>query len=103
MLPFGLPGKYWSSIQEYEPLKLSKKQSWPYLILNGDRDYQVTVAEAEKWKNGSQHKQSKTIIYPGLNHMFFSGTGVCIPAEYEKQGHMELVVLENILEWINQL
>jgi alpha-beta hydrolase superfamily lysophospholipase len=88
-LPFGLSGIYWNSYKGYDPLKLAKKQDQPYLILNGGRDYQVTTEEAKKWKDGNNHKLSKTIIYPKLNHMFFAGEGILLPAEYEIEAHLE--------------
>ena len=61
MLPFGFCKI--EIIRRLFACKGFKKQDIPYLILNGDRDYQVTVAEAEQWKNGNKNKNSKTIIY----------------------------------------
>ena len=102
-LPLGLPGKCWMDLKNYKPAKLSRTQSYPYLILNGERDYQVPPSEAKKWKNGSKNKQSKTIVYPGLNHMFFHGEGVCIPSEYETEAHLNEKVLKDITNWVNSL
>lgn len=103
LLPLGLPASFWLSVKDYNPQKLAKKQPQPYLILNGGRDYQVTPSEAKKWKNGSKHKQSKTIIYPQLNHMFFAGEGICLPSEYEKEGHFSEETLNDIVNWIGEL
>ena len=103
ILPLGLLGIFWLSMQNYQPQKISKKQDIPYLVLNGERDYQVTVEEAKKWKGGSKHKYSKTIIYPMLNHMFFAGEGIILPSEYQKVGHMSEEVLTAISTWINSL
>ena len=103
LLPLGLPASFWLSIKEYEPQKLARKQAFPYLILNGERDYQVTPKEAKKWKDGSKNKHSKTIIYPKLNHIFFEGEGICLPSEYEKEGHFSEQVLKDIINWINEI
>jgi dienelactone hydrolase len=103
LLPLGLPGKFWLSLRNYEPVKLARKQAIPYLILNGERDYQVPPSEAKKWKKGSKNKQSKIIVYPHLNHMFFAGEGICIPGEYQKEAHLEETVLKDISKWINSL
>ena len=103
LLPLGLPASFWLSLKEYFPIKLAKKQDQPYLILNGDRDYQVPETEAKKWKNGNKNKKSKTIIYPQLNHMFFAGEGVLIPSEYEKEGHLNEQTLKDIINWVNSL
>jgi len=102
-LPLGLPAKFWISLQGYEPAKLAKKQDIPYLVLNGERDYQVTPQEAQNWNIEKKGEKSKLIIYPKLNHMFFAGEGVCIPSEYQKVGHLDEKVLSDIIEWINAL
>ena len=102
-LPFGLPGSFWKSMEDYQPRKIAKKQDIPYLILNGERDYQVTPKEAKKWRDGSKHEQSKTIIYENLNHMFYSGKGKILPAEYQEKGHLNEKVLMDIIKWIQSI
>lgn len=103
LLPLGLPASFWLSLKDYQPQKIAKKQAFPYLILNGERDYQVTPREANRWKNGSKNKHSKTIFYPKLNHMFFEGEGICLPSEYEKEGHFSEYALKDIIGWINKI
>ncbi len=102
-LPLSMPASFWISLKDYDPVKTAKKQDIPYLILNGERDYQVTPEEAKKWKNGNKLEQSTTIIYPKLNHMFFAGEGVCIPSEYSRRGNLEEQVLIDMVKWINAL
>ena len=102
-LPLGLAATYWLSLENYKPTDLSKKQNIPYLILNGERDYQVPAEEAEKWKNANQHPQSKTIIYPKLNHLFYAGEGLPLPAEYLIESHFNEKVLTDIAQWIKTI
>tara|TARA_B100001109_G_scaffold237233_1_gene218216 strand:+ start:3831 stop:5177 length:1347 start_codon:yes stop_codon:yes gene_type:complete len=103
LLPLSLPGKFWLSLKDYNPIKTARSHDFPYLILNGDRDYQVTVDEANQWKNGSKHEKSQTIIYKDLNHMFYAGEGLCIPSEYEEKHEMNVAVLKDISSWIKSL
>lgn len=103
MLPLGLPASFWLSLKDYQPTKLAKKQDQPYLILNGERDYQVTPEQAKKWKNGNKHKQSTTIIYSELNHLFFAGEGICLPKEYDNEAHVEEQVIKDLVNWIKEL
>ena len=103
LLPLSLPGKFWLSLKGYNPVKTARSHAFPYLILNGDRDYQVTVDEANQWKNGSKHEKSQTIIYKDLNHMFYAGKGLCIPSEYEEKHEMNVAVLKDISSWIKSL
>ena len=99
-LPFSLSGKYWHSLDSYDPIKIANKQKIPYLILNGDRDYQVDTVQAKNWNNGTKNPDSKTIIYPGLNHLFYFGEGVLLPAEYERKSHVEELVIMDISKWV---
>lgn len=102
-LPFALPAVYWLSLKDYAPTQLSQKQDIPYLILNGGRDYQVTTEEAEKWQNGNDHPHSNTIIYPQMNHLFYAGEGLLLPAEYEKEAHLDEKVITDIEQWIKSI
>ena len=103
LLPMGLPASFWLSLKDYAPQKVAKKQTQPYLILNGERDYQVTPREAKKWKNGSKNSLSRTFIYPKLNHLFFEGEGICLPSEYEREAHFSATVLNDIIDWISEI
>jgi len=35
--------------------------------------------------------------------MFFEGEGICIPSEYEKEGHLSEDVLKDVVNWINEI
>jgi len=41
-------------------------------------------------------------LYPDLNHLFMSGTGKSTPSEYDREGHVEEKVIEDIVEWIKK-
>lgn len=104
MFPLSLPYAFWNSLAEYSPTGISKKlKSTPFLILNGERDYQVTPEEARAWKNGNKNKSSKTIIYPKMNHLFYEGDGILLPSEYEKEAHVDEQVIIDISNWIMSL
>ena len=44
-LPFGLPGAYWLDLRDYDPVATAAALDKPMLILQGGRDYQVTVED----------------------------------------------------------
>src|SRR3954469_1707156 len=44
-LPFGAPGSFWLEQRDYAPVGTAAKLDVPILILQGGRDYQVTVAD----------------------------------------------------------
>jgi hypothetical protein len=41
--------------------------------------------------------------YPRLNHLFMPGDGKATPEEYEKAGHVDREVVEDIAAWIQKL
>ena len=100
-LPLGLPANYWLDLRNYSPAETAKKLKQRMLILQGARDYQVTLADFDGWKSiltsrpGVQFK-----LYPDLNHLFISGEGRSTPTEYGNTGHVAEQVIMDITGWI---
>jgi len=58
------------------------------LILQGERDYQVTMDDFSKWRRAlGERSNVKFKSYPGLNHLFMDGTGPSRASEYLKPSH----------------
>ncbi len=100
--PFGVPAAYWRSLQGYDPPALAAKLGKPLLVLQGGRDYQVTVADdLAAWKRALGGKKDVTFkVYPPLNHAYFAGEGKIAPSEYERAGHVDAEVVGDIATWI---
>jgi dienelactone hydrolase len=95
------PPGYWLDLREHDPLAAVKTLPQPLLILQGGRDYQVTVADYEGWKKALDSRPGVTFkLYPDLNHLFMAGEGKSTPAEYEHPGHVAESVITDIAEWI---
>jgi fermentation-respiration switch protein FrsA (DUF1100 family) len=77
----------------------------PLLFLQGERDYQVTMADDfARWKAALGSKAGVTFhTYPALNHRFLPGTGKSLPAEYDTPGHVPVEVIADIAAWIAAL
>ncbi|MGC8816769.1 MAG: hypothetical protein ACP5PX_03055 [Candidatus Hadarchaeum sp.] len=43
---------YWEDLMAYNPVEVAKELSIPMLILQGGRDYQVTLEDFNGWKEG---------------------------------------------------
>lgn len=101
-LPFGAPGSYWLDLRTYEAVATAAKLDVPILILQGGRDYQVTVADdLPGWQDGLADHPATTIeILAADNHQFIAGTGASTPADYELEGHVDPVALGTILDWL---
>jgi dienelactone hydrolase len=98
----GAPASYWLDLRGYDPPTAAKSITRPLLILQGERDYQVTMADDfVKWKAALDGKSNVTFhTYPVLNHLFMPGTGKSLPAEYEMPGHVPVEVINDIAAWI---
>lgn len=100
-LPLNLESKYWQSLVNYNQVKIAKKVKQPILVLQGERDYQVTMTDFNLWKqNLGDKSKNQFISYPNLNHLFMKGEGKATPAEYDKQGNVEFQVISDITTWV---
>ncbi len=101
-LPLGLSAKYWQSLINYKPLVEVKKVTIPLLILNGERDYQVTMKEFNLWKKTLVNTKTQFISYPKLNHLFIAGEGKPSPEEYTFKGEVDTKVIQDIIAFCKQ-
>jgi dienelactone hydrolase len=101
-LPFGVPAPYWLDLRAYRPVAAAAALDIPMLILQGGRDYQVTVADdLAGWQAGLAHRPDVTIrVYPGDNHFFFPGSGPSSAAESEPAQHVDPAVVADIAGWL---
>jgi hypothetical protein len=72
------------------------------LILQGGRDYQVTVPDdLARWRDALADRPEVAIrIHPDANHLFFTGRGRSTPAEYARSGHVDAEVVGEIATWL---
>lgn len=100
-LPLGLTSFYWQSITKYNQLQVAKKIKQPILVIQGERDYQVTMTDFNLWKeNLSANSKNQFISYPSLNHLLMKGEGKSTSGEYEKQGNVDEKIIIDITNWI---
>jgi dienelactone hydrolase len=100
-LPLGVPAPYWLALRQYDPTATAAQLKRPILVLQGERDYQVTMADFDGWKKtlGTQ-RGARLKTYPKLNHLFIEGEGKATPAEYERAGHVAVDVVDDIADWV---
>jgi len=100
--PMGANAAYWLDLKSYNQVETAQKLAQPLLILQGERDYQVTMRDFDGWKKGLKDKNNVTFkSYPKLNHLFMTGEGMAVPDEYMREGHVDLEVIDDIVKWIN--
>lgn len=92
---------YWEDILDYDPVMTAKSIDIPMLILQGERDYQVTIRDFELWKKGLEDKDNVVFkTYKDLNHLFMPGTGKSTPQEYNNPSHVAFEVIKDIINFI---
>ncbi|MEV0353145.1 alpha/beta fold hydrolase [Nonomuraea sp. NPDC050680] len=101
-LPFGYSAAYWLDLRGYDPVATAAALDKPMLILQGGRDYQVTVADdLARWQAGLAHRADVTIrVHDADDHLFFSGSGPSTPADYESPQHVDAAVVADIADWL---
>ncbi len=99
---FHAPPSYWLDLRSYDPVAVAQTLDLPMLFVQGGRDYQVTVKDdLSLWQAGLSDRQNVTFkIYPDLNHIFESGTGPSLPAEYQQPGNVLPEMIDDIAAWI---
>ena len=74
----------------------------PMLILQGERDYQVTMQDFRLWQQALNGKPNVVFhSYPRLNHPFMEGEGKSTPLEYQLKGHVAPYVIDDISSFIH--
>lgn len=102
-LPVGIPASFWLDVRGYKPAIEAKKIEKPVLVIQGERDYQVTMDDYRGWKDALSGKKNVSFItYPLLNHLFIPGKGKSKPGEYMKPGNVSKKVIEDISRWIKK-
>lgn len=100
----GAPAAYWIDLRDYEPADAAAGLDLPMLILQGERDYQVTMADFEGWQSALSGRANVTLkSYPSLNHLFIAGTGASLPNEYLTPGNVDVQVVDDIAAWIAEI
>ncbi len=100
------PSSYWLDLRGYSAPEASRALAQPMLVLQGERDYQVTMEDFAVWKKvlgegGAAPARAVAYrSYPGLNHLFMPGTGPSTGAEYMQASHVAVPVIEDIAAWI---
>jgi uncharacterized protein len=98
-----LPRSYEYDLNGYDPAAEAKELDTPMLILQGGRDYQVTMKDFALWQEALGGRRNTAFrSYPKLNHLFVAGEGKSVPAEYQQAGHVAPEAIADIAQWIQK-
>jgi alpha-beta hydrolase superfamily lysophospholipase len=95
------PVSYVIDLRGYDPPAAAKTLGLPMLVLQGERDYQVTMDDFAAWRAAlGSRTDVRLTSYPALNHLLMAGTGKSTPAEYRVEGHVDEAVVRDIAAWV---
>lgn len=101
----GAPASYWLDLRDYRPTEMAAGLALdiPILVLQGERDYQVTMTDFALWQEAlAEGEDVEFRSFPGLNHLMMpgEGEGLSVPEDYEVAGHVEPEVVDAIAAFI---
>jgi fermentation-respiration switch protein FrsA (DUF1100 family) len=101
---FGAGIAYWRDLHNYDPVATAMNLTIPLLIMQGQRDYQVTYEEdyASWIEHLSGRPQVEFHSYETLNHLFTAGSGPPNNQEYNTPGNVAEVIITDISSWIHE-
>ena len=102
-LPLNIPASYWLSMKLYDQKDVISKLTIPIFVLQGERDYQVTMTDFELWNNTMKGKANySSKAYGKLNHLFLEGEGKSSPAEYMNESNVPKYIIDDIIDWVKK-
>jgi hypothetical protein len=124
-LPLTNDTNFWLSLNRYNALEVASSIRKPLLIVQGERDYQVTTVDFALWKkqlfaisNGNYvrnpgdsdpidfvqlHQNGVDfILYPTLNHLFMTGSEASFPEEYNRKGNVSAILVSDMANWLQR-
>lgn len=99
------PGALWTSVDEYDQIGTAQEVETPMFLLQGGRDYQVTVEDDfDRWQTELSDRPNTTFeLYESLNHVFQSADGPSTQSEYSLANPVDRTVVEDIASWVTSL
>lgn len=90
---------YRKDLDAQPPVPLAATLKQPMLILQGERDYQVTMEDFAGWRKLAGPRVTLK-SYPKLNHLFQEGEGKSTRAEYAQRTPFSDEAIADIAKWI---
>ncbi|SKB71250.1 alpha/beta fold hydrolase [Daejeonella lutea] len=95
------PASYWIDINNYDQLAAAKKLTKKVLVVQGEKDFQVSLQDYNIWRAALAANKNVTFkLYPDLNHLLSSqkdkGTGL----QYRTPANVSAKLIDDIALWI---
>ncbi|MFC6839869.1 hypothetical protein [Xanthomonas theicola] len=99
--PQDLPAAYWRAFHKIDPVAAVLALQQPVLWLQGERDFQVTAPDWQRWQQAlGKDPRAPLHRYAQLNHLGIAGSGAAMPAEHGQPGHVDPQLIADTAQWI---
>ncbi|MDS0473922.1 alpha/beta hydrolase [Natrinema sp. 1APR25-10V2] len=101
----GYPGAFWDSLAAYDHLETAAGLDVPAYFLQGERDFQVSVADdLERWRSELGEGSDVAFdTYGDLDHLFMPGEGASVEFAYTVRNNVAEGVVDDLANWIDEL
>ena len=99
----GAPVAYWLDLRDYSPPAEARKLRRPVLVLQGERDYNVTMDAFRDWQRALAGRRDAAFkSYAKLDHLFLEGEGPSKDSDYAAPRNVAPYVVADIADWIKR-
>jgi uncharacterized protein len=94
------PSSYFLDLRNYHPAEMAATLRLPILVLQGERDTNVLMADFDGWKKSLGNQPTANFkTYPTLNHLFVPASGRAGSPELH---HVPEEVIQDIAAWVKK-
>jgi dienelactone hydrolase len=98
----GAPIGYFTDLEAHDAPAEAAALDIPVLVLQGVRDYQVTMKDFEKWKRALAGRPRACVkVYEALDHLMRAGEGKSGPEDYAVPRPVAVEVIEDIAAFVH--
>jgi dienelactone hydrolase len=99
----GAPVSYWLDLRAYDAVATASKLKQPMLVIQGERDYNVTMTDFRGWQRLAAQRKTITVkSYPKLDHLFLEGEGASSAAQYATPRNIARYVVDDIAAFVKR-
>jgi dienelactone hydrolase len=99
----GAPPSYWYDLSRYDMAATLRPQRLPVLLMQGGRDYQVTLADLDAFLAALGPRRDLMVKrYAALDHLFVPGEGASRPSDYDRGGFVDVQVIDDLAAWVKR-
>jgi dienelactone hydrolase len=102
-LSLGAPVGYYTDLEAHDAPTDAAALDIPILVLQGGRDYQVTLADFANWKKALAGRPRACLkLHDELDHLMRSGEGPSSPDDYAVPRRVAPVIIEDIAGFVRE-